>query len=242
MTTYSIKMPDLRRNKALAGQTVSTRGMNVTYDENGYAVKARNYGHEALAGTSKSIRAASKEAVLAAGSRSGYDGPNEDQAHFTDREFAWAVELRRKVAAGEMSAAEANDEIEGVRRTYGYTFGASGNQYAAIVLPDEQPEEVIMAQLNGGKAQTSVQAQSVQNAAPPPQNAAPQDTTPPQDDAGSETEQIRRSYQTQLHEQQQRRTIQDELEELRLKSMGRAVGKGNVSDALLALMDEEEDD
>ena len=226
MATYSIKMPDMSRNVALAGQTVSSRGMNVTYDENGYAVMARNYGHEAFAGTSSSIRAASKEAVLAAGSRGGYDGPDEDRMHFTDREFAWAVELRRKVAEGEVSGAEANSELEEVRRTYGYTFGASGNQYAAIVLPERQPEEVAMARSDS----VTAQAASVQSAAPP------------RDDADSETEKLRESCRTQLHEQQQYRTVRDELEELRVKNMIRVDGKGNVADALLALMDEEEDD
>lgn len=37
---YSSKMPDMSRNTALAGQTVRSNGMNVSYDSNGYATKA----------------------------------------------------------------------------------------------------------------------------------------------------------------------------------------------------------
>lgn len=224
MITYSIKRPDMSRNMALAGMTVSSRGMNVTYDEDGYAVKAINYGHSLYNGTSKSICAPSKEAVLAGDSRAGYDGPDEDRTHFSDSEFARAVELRSQVAAGKLSAAAANDQLEEIRRLYGYSFGTSGRQYAAITLPEERPEEVAKAQAKSVVAQTA----SVQSAAP--------------QDAGSGTEQFRESYQAQLREQQQNRTMHSELEELRVKDMIRADGKGRAADAFLALMDEEEDD
>lgn len=232
MILYSVKMPDMSRNMALAGQTVSTRGMNVTYDENGYAVKAVNYGHQAFAGTRKSIHAASKEAVLAAGSRAGYDGPEEDRAHFSDREFARAVELRRQVVAGEMSDTEANAQIEEIRRTYGYSFGASGNQYVAITLPEERPEEVAKAEAASVAAEAApvtAEAASVQDAAPPR-------------DAPGVIEQLRESYQAQLLEQQQRQTIYSELEEQRLRNMVRVDAKEKTSNVLLELMDEDEDD
>lgn len=241
MISYSIKMPDMSRNTALAGLTVSTRGMNVTYDENGYAVKAVNYGHGAFTGTSKSIHAASKEAVLAAGSRTGYDGPEEDRTHFSDREFARAVELRRQVAMGELSDTEANAEIEGIRRLYGYSFGASGNRYAAITLPEEQPEEVAKAQAASVAAQAAPAAEgdaSMTAEAASVQGAAPQ---PPEDTPGV-VEQLRESYQAQLLEQQQRQTIYNELEELRVKDMIRVDAKETVSNALLELMDEDKDD
>lgn len=218
MSTYSIKGPDMSRNKALAGTTVSSRGMNVTYDADGYAVKAVNYGHRLYVQTSKSIRAPSMEAALAGDSRTGYDGPDEDRTHFSDREFARAVELRRQVSEGRLSAKEANDQLEEIRRMYGYSFGASGDRYAEIELPEEQPEEVAKAQAK----LVTAQAAPAQSAAPPRETA-------------SETEQLRESYQTQLREQQQRRTVYSELEGLRVKDMIRA-------DALLALMDEEEDD
>lgn len=54
----------MSRNTALAGQTVYTDGMNVTYDENGYAVKATNPDHPNYAGTTKSVYAQDKDAAL----------------------------------------------------------------------------------------------------------------------------------------------------------------------------------
>ena len=254
MILYSVKKPDMSWNLALAGKTVSSRGMNVTYNENGYAVEATNYTHRFFAQTSMSIRAPSKEAVLAGDSRTGYDGPVEDQMHFSDHEFARAVNLRRQVAEGKLSEREANSQLEEIRRLYGYSFGTSGTQYAEIVLPGRQPDDVAMAQAASVTAQTaSVQSDasqemSVQSAAPqetsaqsgalretPVQNAAPRD-------ADSETEQLRSSYQTQLFEQQQRQTIHSELEELRMKDLVRVNGKDRASGLLLELMDEDEDE
>ncbi len=216
MTQYSIKGPDMSRNMALAGKTVSTRGMNVTYDENGYAVKAVNCGHKTFAETSKSIFAPSKEAVLALAGRTGYDGPDEDRTHFSDREFARAVELRRKVAAGEMSAGEANDQLEEIRRMYGYSFGASGNTYAKIVLPEERPEEVAKAM---GKPAAASEA-FVR--------------------ASGTAQRLQDDYQTQLREQQQRQTLQSELEELRVQNLLKPDAKEKTADALLDMMDRED--
>ena len=62
---YSQKMPDMSRNKALAGKTVYSRGMNVTYDELGYAVKARNPDHPNFKGTTMSVYAQPIEDALA---------------------------------------------------------------------------------------------------------------------------------------------------------------------------------
>ena len=64
----------------------------------------------------------------------------------------------------------------------------------------------------------------------------------PEQDAISGAEQLRSSYQARLHEQQQRQTIRSELEELRVQGMIRLNGKEKASDALLALLDEEEDE
>lgn len=62
---YSQKMPDMSRNTALAGKTVYSRGMNVTYDDNGYAVKASNPHHSSFAGTTRSVTAQPIEDALA---------------------------------------------------------------------------------------------------------------------------------------------------------------------------------
>lgn len=64
-TTYSIKMPDRSRNKALAGKTVYTCGMNVVYDDGGYAIKSWNPHHPNYKGTTKSLTAQPKEDALA---------------------------------------------------------------------------------------------------------------------------------------------------------------------------------
>ena len=74
---------------ALAGKTVSSRGMNVTYDEDGYAVSAVNYSHKIFANTEKSIAAPSIDTVLSSAERSGYGGSVYDQQYFSG-----AAELR----------------------------------------------------------------------------------------------------------------------------------------------------
>ena len=63
-TQYSQKMPDMSQNKELAGKTVYSNGMNVTYDDNGYAVRAENPDHPNYAGTTKSVHAQDKDAAL----------------------------------------------------------------------------------------------------------------------------------------------------------------------------------
>ena len=62
---YSRRMPDMSRNTALAGKTVYTCGMNVTYDEDGYAVRAQNPHHPHFKGTTKSLPAQPIEEALA---------------------------------------------------------------------------------------------------------------------------------------------------------------------------------
>lgn len=226
MAEYSIKMPDMSRNMALAGKTVSTRGMNVTYNEKGYAVSATNYDHRLFAGTSKSICAPSKEAVLAGDTRTGYDGPDEDRTHFSDHEFARAIKLRAQAASGEISESEANNQIEEIRRSYGYSFGKSGNIYAQIVLPDERPDEVAKAALKTAEEQRiSADAASVQS-----------------EPVSGETRHLLDDCETRLREQQQRQTLQNELEELRVQNLLRVDGKEKTADALLDMMDREDKD
>ena len=64
-TPYSSKMPDMSQNPALAGKTVFSHGMNVVYDERGYAVTAWNPDHENFRGTTKSLCAQPIEDALA---------------------------------------------------------------------------------------------------------------------------------------------------------------------------------
>ena len=62
---YSRKGPDMSRNTALAGRTVYSRGMNVTYNELGYAVKSYNPHHPHFKGTTRSLPAQPIEDALA---------------------------------------------------------------------------------------------------------------------------------------------------------------------------------
>ena len=64
-TKYGIKGPDMSRNEALAGKTVYSHGMNVTYDEKGYAVKSYNPDYHGYEGTTMSVRAQPIEDALA---------------------------------------------------------------------------------------------------------------------------------------------------------------------------------
>ena len=55
----------MSRNTALAGKTVYSNGMNVTYNDQGYAVRAENPSHSSFAGTTKSVAAQRIEDALA---------------------------------------------------------------------------------------------------------------------------------------------------------------------------------
>ncbi len=67
--------PDMSRNTALAGRTVSKGSFNITYDENGYAISATNYRHEHFAGTDYAIQAPPAEEAS-----SGYAAPPPETA------------------------------------------------------------------------------------------------------------------------------------------------------------------
>lgn len=54
----------MSRNEALAGKTVYTNGMNVTYNDKGYAASAYNPDHSLYTGTTKSVKAQDKDSAL----------------------------------------------------------------------------------------------------------------------------------------------------------------------------------
>ena len=139
-TVYSIKPPDMSRNMALAGKTVSSRGMNITYDEDGYAVSAQNYNHKHFANTEKSIAAPNIDTVLSTADRGSYGGSVYDQQHFSDKELAGAANLRDQLSRGAIDRRTADFFIEEIRAKYGYSGGgANGTGYAALTFP--KPEE-----------------------------------------------------------------------------------------------------
>ena len=143
-SVFSIRLPDTSRNTALAGKTVSSGGMNLTYNSQGFVESMTNYGHSLFAGTEKSVRAPSAEAVLAAGDRGSYGGSSYDKARFTDRELAAADELRQQAADGALAKWESDYWIDEIRRRYGYTGGESGNEYIAVTFPTEgEPERSV---------------------------------------------------------------------------------------------------
>lgn len=134
-TPYSSKMPSMARNEALAGKTVYSHGMNVTYDKNGYAVSAVNPGHSLYKGTERAYLAPSYEAVLAGvtgADRSQYGGSDYDKQYFTTAQLQRADQLRAQAAAGEISWKDAHDYAESVRNSYGYSGGADGSQFNQI--------------------------------------------------------------------------------------------------------------
>ena len=233
MSDYSIKMPDMSRNIALAGKTVSSKGMNITYDENGYAVKAVNCGHKLFAATERSVRAPSKDAALAGAQRASYGGSAADQAHFSDKELASAAEIRRQVAEGTMSQTTGDYLIEDIRKRYGYSGGASGNEYVALDLP-AYPLEGKPSVAAAAAQPATVSAQSVQSA-PSPGTAARS--------ASSAEQSMQNTYQAELRQQQQQQTLRAELKEMRtMDRLLKFTEREQVPGALLDMMDRDDED
>ena len=123
---------DMSRRKDLAGQTVSQGGMNVTYDENGYAVKASNYNHDLYTGTDKGVKAKSESSVTSSSDRSSYGGSQYDQYFFSDNELATAADLRNQAQSGQATWDAVHDYVESIRKQYGYSGGADGSEYNAL--------------------------------------------------------------------------------------------------------------
>lgn len=190
---------------ALAGKTVSSRGMNVTYNEDGYAVKAVSYGHKVFANTEKSIAAPNIDTVLGGADRGGYGGSVYDQRHFSDKELAAAAELRDQLAKGEVNQRTADYFIEEIRARYGYNGGgANGNEYAALTFPKRAEERD-----------------------DPPVYADAADGT-----AAGERSVPRDSYQERLKQQQERQTLLQELKAAQTAALSEAAAR--KADGLLS--------
>ena len=211
MSEFAIKPPDMSRNMALAGKTVSSRGMNITYDELGYAVKAVNYGSKVFEGTVRSVRAPSKEAVLADAGRAADTGLTQDLEYFSDRELAHASDLRQQVAEGTLSENKANEYLNEIRKMYGYSGGSSGHEYTRLSYPEQREQPVVAAE---------ERAQSIQS---------------------SGAEQLRDSYQEQLKQQQQIQSLQSELNDLRTDALLRSYGEQKKNELFDVLFEDEDD-
>ncbi len=235
-----IRKPDLSRNMALAGKTVSVRGRNVTYNERGYVVETSDYGNKYFEGTMRSVRAPSIEAVLSGGDRGGYTGPAEDLAHFSDRELETVAGLQRQVADGTLSAERANEYIEEIRRLYGYSGGAGGNEFIAlqydkkvgeVAAAEEAARAVAPPSFTHADMASSVQAVSAQNDPAPKADAQGADT------AGG-AERLREEFQRTLRVQQGQQSVRDALRDADyLKGLGE-----QKRDELFDALFEDEDD
>lgn len=266
MSSISPWLPDMTRNKALAGKTVSSKGMNVTYDEDGYAIKATNFRHKVFAGTQQGVRAPSIEAVLGGEERSKYTGTAEDLAHFSNHDLERVEGWRQQVVDGEITARQAYAYLEMLREQYGYSGGAGGNEFIKLEQ-SRQPGEV-MAEEAAARATQGVAAPSTESirageaptglygrafAAPADEPAASQIATAPQGETAasvqssatpqSETERMQDSYQAQLRTQQEQQSLKNALGDARVDAMLKSYGE-QKKDALFGLLfaDEEEKD
>lgn len=130
---------DLSRDPSLAEKTVSKDGMNITYDDQGYARRATNYNHELFSGTDRSVAAPSSDTVKSTADRGDYGGSSYDQGHFSDSELRQAAELRAMAASGKIPWSEAHGYAERVRGKYGYSGGSDGGGYIRSGLAPWNP-------------------------------------------------------------------------------------------------------
>lgn len=138
--------PDLSRNTALAGQTVSQGGYNVTYNDDGYAVKASNYRNSGYSGTSRSVAAPSADAVLSGGDRTVSGGSVSDRSYMSDKDLETINTLRSMYQdaqkAGDSAGMNyAHGQAEALRSKYGYSGGTDGSGYSSLSVKRWNPDE-----------------------------------------------------------------------------------------------------
>lgn len=249
MSTVHPFLPNMSRNIALAGKTVSAKGMNVRYDELGYAVQATNFRHKVFAGTANSIRAPSIDAVLGGEERSKYTGSAEDLAHFSNQDLAHVESWRQQVLSGEITARQAYAYLESLRKEYGYSGNADENEF--VKLEQSRQSGVAMAEAGAVSGSQGVEAPIEASIPAEETPAAPQSETAasvqsraaaaPQ----SETEQLQDAYQAQLRTQQEQQSLKDELNGMRVDSMLKSLGeqkKDELFDVLFEDVEAEEQD
>lgn len=127
-----LALGDYSRKKDLAGQTVSVGGVNITYDEDGYATSGINTNHENFQGTDMGVKAKSVDSSKSTNDRSGYGGSQYDQYFFSDNELAAAADLRNQAQSGQATWDAVHDYVENIRKQYGYSGGADGSAYNAL--------------------------------------------------------------------------------------------------------------
>lgn len=138
--------PDMSRNTDLAGKTVSQGGYNVTYNENGYAVKATPYGNSAYSGTTRGVAAPSADAVLSGGDRTVSGGSASDRSYMSDKDLETINTLRTMYQdaqkAGDSAGMNyAHSQAEALRSKYGYSGGTDGSGYSQLAVKQWNPDE-----------------------------------------------------------------------------------------------------
>ncbi|MBE6910521.1 MAG: hypothetical protein E7474_13270 [Ruminococcaceae bacterium] len=153
VTGYSSKTPDMSRRTDLAGKTVSSNGMNVTYDADGYAVSATKYSHASNAETDRSVRAPSIDVYDGKVDRTAYQKQyglsDSDVQHMSDRQLEGLADTRGLINSGAVSAAEGHDVFEGVRAQYGYSGGGDGSAYSKKSYTIFDPADATTQPLSG---------------------------------------------------------------------------------------------
>lgn len=262
-------LPDMSRNMALAGKIVSSKGMNVRYDEMGYAVEAVNFKHAVFAGTQLGVRAPSIEAVLGGEERSKYTGSAEDLAHFSNQDLERVEGWRQQVLDGEITARQAYAYVEMLREQYGYSGGKDGNEFIQLER-SRQPGEVMAEERAARDAQGIVApstatilanetsaAASTQSFAVSPQSEIPAQgevsasvrSSAGQSEASvsdqspaaqSETERMQDAYQAQLRTQQEQQSLKSALGDARVDAMLKSYGEQKKDELFDALFEEED--
>lgn len=138
--------PDMSRNTDLAGKTVSQGGYNVTYNENGYAVKATPYGNSAYSGTTRGVAAPSADAVLSGGDRTVSGGSASDRRYMSDKDLETINTIRTMYQdaqkAGDSAGMNyAHSQAEALRSKYGYSGGTDGSGYSQLAVKQWNPDE-----------------------------------------------------------------------------------------------------
>lgn len=124
---------DYSRRPELAGQVLSQNGVNVWYDENGYATKGLNADGKHFNGTDKSVYAPSIDRFNNTGvDRASLGGSVYDQNHFSDVDLKNADYIRQKAEQGLISWDQANKYVESIRSKYGYSGGQDGSKYIPL--------------------------------------------------------------------------------------------------------------
>lgn len=169
MSELSVKLPDMSRNMALAGKTVSSKGRNITYNEDGYVIKSVNCDNKRIAGTAQGVFAPNRDAVLAAGDRGAYSGLSQDKEYFSNDELAMAADTLRRVATGELDERTAVASLNSLRTCYGYTGGVSGMTYAKLSFPERPGFESQSVLAEQGGVRSSEASASYSKAGKPEQ-------------------------------------------------------------------------